>query len=287
LKMGIKRLLIALVILGLCGNVITQDCGTHTDCGTCTTHSELCGWCSATQTCHTGNASGPAIGHCIHSWEYQTCNECQKNTDCRSCQAFGDNCFWCGKGNYCSDPGPTCQGGRVDNCPCEMYATCGSCNTAGCNWCRDLGLCVEKHNSSCAPEIQCFCEDNLSCNTCMDDPVCGWCDTRATCEHKAGSACALTTSCEKSCSSFYHSCDVCTGVIGCAWCDKTKTCMSVNTEKELCMITEHCPTPKPERKFDGASFAGGFFLVVGLGLLGAGGVYIYRRRKATNSYQTL
>jgi len=69
--------------------------------------------------------------------------------------------------------------------------------------------------------------------------------------------------------------------------------MDVTTNPFICDVSTQCaaaPTPQPTcpRKFDGGSFVGGMFLIVGVILLVAAGLVFYRKRKAsTGSYEAL
>jgi len=67
--------------------------------------------------------------------------------------------------------------------------------------------------------------------------------------------------------------------------------MDINTEISVCNITlgacgpppaEHCP-----KKFDGGSFIGGFFLMVGLVLVSGVGFVFYRKKKGSGAYEPL
>jgi len=263
--------------------VFSQNCTEYPDCESCALSGPACGWCSATQLCLAGNATGPTGGKCIHSWEYSQCRECEKNTDCRSCGRYENECFWCKEKRSCLHIGHIgCY--PADSCPCEDYTACHSCsNTGSCTWCGDQELCIESTNKTyqCTREDQCLCEVNPTCGACMGDPTCGWCDSSKSCVHKMGTACGLSQSCEFSCSRAAHSCEVCAKVAGCGWCPAHQTCMDINTLRSVCAVTTQCPVaPVPcPKKFDGGSFVGGMFLSIGIGILGLAGFVFYRKKK--------
>lgn len=272
---------------------VAQDptCAEYTDCETCVTNDPKCGWCSATQTCSAGNATGPTAGLCIHAWEYGVCRECEKNTDCRSCNHYDSECFWCRAKRSCLPIGYIgCA--YADSCPCEEYTSCSSCNGIGCNWCSNLELCLEKVNTThpCQHDTQCLCDGNPNCGSCMSDPTCGWCDDSRSCVHRAGSMCNTTFSCEFSCSRAGKSCDVCTKVDGCGWCAKTDTCMDINTNIGTCDVSIQCagggPAPCPKKKFDSGSFVGGMFLSIGVGLIFIA-IFVFYKKRQNKQYTQL
>jgi LPXTG-motif cell wall-anchored protein len=61
--------------------------------------------------------------------------------------------------------------------------------------------------------------------------------------------------------------------------------MDINTQRGVCEVTTQCPSqpapPQPTcpKRFDGGSFVGGIFLMIGVGILGAAGFVFYRKKQ--------
>jgi len=84
-----------------------------------------------------------------------------------------------------------------------------------------------------------------------------------------------TPQCSSVCSLSSKDCDTCTRQAGCAWCDSKKKCVGFDTTDASCnLLTHSCPGQG--KSFSGASFVGGMFLVIGIGLLVGAGFFAFR-----------
>lgn len=97
------------------------DCATMTaTCGACIAKPG-CGWCKTSNSCFSGNSSGPAVSSCT-SADWTTVESgcvapaggstCSKQTNCASCLS-GTACKWCIQGSKCADASvqDSCLGG--------------------------------------------------------------------------------------------------------------------------------------------------------------------------------
>ncbi len=97
------------------------DCATMTaTCGACIAKPG-CGWCKGSNSCFSGNSSGPAVSSCP-SADWTTVESgcvapaggsaCSKQTNCASCLS-GTACKWCIQGSKCADASvqDSCLGG--------------------------------------------------------------------------------------------------------------------------------------------------------------------------------
>lgn len=102
----------------------SNSCGNYYSCATCTA-AQNCGFCSWTNTCQFGNATGPIGGSCANSywqWTSGQCtvtsspapvSACNSYTTCYSCTAVS-NCGWCATTAMCSQG--TSTGPNVGSC---------------------------------------------------------------------------------------------------------------------------------------------------------------------------
>jgi hypothetical protein len=103
------------------------NCATLTpDCGSCIAVAG-CGWCKTSNSCLSGDASGPASGQCPQAdWAVtaQACQapsspqgtDCAQQVGCGSCLS-GSGCKFCRQGAVCADSSSTedCFGGWITN----------------------------------------------------------------------------------------------------------------------------------------------------------------------------
>jgi len=141
---------------GNCGALPLNQCGSRTECATCTgstlnsSTTLQCGWCETdtTATClpssRCANTGGTVAPDCAAA------NPCIGHASCTECFAAG-TCSWC-EGDTDSvcvrDDGQTqCPGGGyqnitdcVDVSPCFSHMGCTACSgePAGCEWCQDF-----------------------------------------------------------------------------------------------------------------------------------------------------
>ena len=100
------------------------DCATMTaTCGACIAKPG-CGWCKTSNSCFSGNSSGPAVSSCP-STDWTTVESgcvapaggsaCSKQSNCASCLS-GTACKWCIQGSTCADASvqDSCLGGWLN-----------------------------------------------------------------------------------------------------------------------------------------------------------------------------
>ena len=93
----------------------TDPCAANTDCTSCGTSSDRCGWCADSSSCHGGSSHGRATN--------------------RVAPRIGS-----GTRGLCSSTGPSGTGPSSD--PCSAYSDCTSCaDSAGCGFCEDDNTC--------------------------------------------------------------------------------------------------------------------------------------------------
>lgn len=192
-----------------------DPCTMHMDCGDCTRDgTNRCGWCSNTNSCSRGAASGPDNGACSGAdwlWLPSECsgmmmmNDCSVNTDCDSCVRDTDLlpfCGWCTAGAT-----PTCLPGTGSG------STDGTCSGADWNYTFascSAGMC-SMQGASCTMMSECCtglsCRANLSLGTnccreagescMMGNECCGFMDcVGGTCTCRAaGRACLDNADC--------------------------------------------------------------------------------------------
>jgi len=101
-----------------------EVCATVTpDCASCIAKSG-CGWCKSSNSCFSGNTSGPVVSSCPEAdWVVTSdkCvvpvrdSECSRLTNCASCLT-GSGCKWCIQGSVCTDASSqdSCLGGWLN-----------------------------------------------------------------------------------------------------------------------------------------------------------------------------
>lgn len=172
------------------------------------------------------------------------------------------------------------------NAFCKQYGVdCLACNAyPGCAWCESNAECLDQDTTGC-PLISHTCpqcNNHEFCGSCMDEPGCVWCENvnaKPRCQPTSTATCSKAPSCAGFCSQFSN-CGLCNQISGCAWCDDVGG-YCADLEGTCSFYAHGCsPTPiiKPThcKSFDGGSFVGGMFLVIGLLILGVGGVLFYR-----------
>lgn len=257
-------------------------CDVYESCTECT--NDLgCQWCSDATSCVSVNSNCTA-GEPVYN--YTTGCPCGANHDCPNCLQT-DGCNWC-KGGSCSQ---NCNGQNSNNCQvyCNNVAnTCDECVAMpGCAWCGLTRECVDATTSSCPYVYSCaVCSAASYCDTCLSMGAdCIWCEDTKACS-PVNTQCLTTLSCSNYCNT-YTTCDDCSGARGCGWCDDTQVCADISTT--MCFYTHSCapdPTPIPPNKkcgFNGGSFVGGMFLVIGVLVLLVG-AYLFLRWKTGKKF---
>jgi len=195
---------------------------------------------------------------------------------------------------------PTCQIAHSNcNAFCNKYGVgnCDACNALeGCVWCTDSSTCVDQDSTGgCQMSHTCpNCQDHEFCGSCADEPGCSWCenlDAQPRCQPTTTATCQKAPSCAGYCAQFTN-CGLCNQISGCSWCDDNAG-YCADLEGSCTFYAHGCaPTPivKPThcKSFDGGSFVGGMFLVIGLLILAVGGYMFYRYKTGHKfSYQEL
>ncbi len=185
--------LVALLVL-VTSSLGAQKCPEYTKdgCASCTKETWLdglkhCGFCHDARGpgCMDGSESGPFDGSCAN-WE------------------------WYGSGGA---PGGKCCGDETDCVTCLPAA-------AGCAWCTEQAVCVEKSTtpeSFCNRTARC-CSSLTTCPACSADSGCGWCASSGQCvASDALGSCAVVA--DKSCCNVEAACSGCGANKACTWCD--------------------------------------------------------------------
>jgi len=215
-------------------------------------------------------------------------NSCPCNTfgSCNDCvQRSRGDCVWCTDKRDCVATNATNGCLAAHNCPCDSNKECLTCQEDdGCAWCTADAKCIVKaQGANCTGPLahtcpKTICQDHLECDGCKSKMGCKWCSKQGACKpaNDEYEDCITPLSCSYYCALF-DNCDTCNAKGGCGWCAGSKSC--VNLGESTCLIAHTCPIhTKKEKKagFDGGSFVGGMFLVIGLVGLGVVGYLIYR-----------
>lgn len=233
-----------------------------------------CLWCSESDNCVELNET------CIGPqpvYNYTRGCPCNVHRSCSDCQT-GAGCAWCQTGE-CSDD---CGGFAVGNCQwwCNNVSkSCDTCvNYEGCAWCPLTRQCVDAVTSPCDYTYSCpLCNIAVYCDTCLSIAGCSWCDDSQSCELDTNN-CLKALSCSQFCGTFTD-CDSCSNTKGCGWCDDTSTCADIS--QTFCFYTHSCSKHDLQPThcgFNGGSFVGGMFLVIGILILLVGIYFFYRWR---------
>lgn len=242
-----------------------------------------CFWCDGQQKCLNSNTE---TDKCPANDRAFTC-ECDHYKSCQDCRAV-DGCHWCNRDGKCVDD-------SVTDCPsaltCDLYCqsagskSCTDCNNInGCTWCNNPGAseCVatDVNHPECLISHSCpVCETSQDCDACTQRKDCKWCSDLEMCVAKTDPRKCLTPSsgdCNAYCNIFSDNCDVCSSKKGCKFCGDTKKCYKTS---DPCLTAHTCPKEKSssnKKGFDGGSFVGGMFLVIGVIGLGIAGFLFYR-----------
>jgi len=261
-----------------------------------------CGWCAATRSCVNGTMTGPNDpDRCFISWTFGDPNRCPncaaKTGSCIACQSTPDCIACAGDNQKCIDRGTfdqNCVFKLPGVCLCGMHENCRDCQTDtsnSCYWCEEKGVCLA-HGASAPPtciklDVQpptpCpACDSINSCQTCSQTSGCGWCNAQCqpvtTCNALKAE---ILENCDADCKTMLG-CEPCLLRTGCSWCSNRNTCEGKDIVHLGPSCTEATDCPRPS-SFDGPSFIGGMFLVIGLVLLVGGSVLLYRfyRRRVT------
>jgi len=110
-----------------------------------------CGWCDSQSVCVDASAK-TCNAPLLHS-----CPDCGSHHYCDTCQDAG--CVWCQNGE-CRRKGQTngCMIIPSNQCDqyCGYFSSCADCNVIpGCNWCDDVGGCVDSDTSVCKADFDC------------------------------------------------------------------------------------------------------------------------------------
>jgi len=261
-------------------------CNVYSDCGECTSDN-ICSWCETTGTCFNTNDPKPCSASQLFTHSHPC--DCTTIHGCPNCM-YGSggqsgDCLWCANGvcNVSCGMAPIAH-----SCSAFCGQNGGDCTACsaleGCAWCESTQMCVDSQFTNCSMLTHTcqFCDDLTDCWGCNARPGCGWCENSGNCQTASNTSCMLTHTCGSSTSGI----DSCTLEVdcnscqraGCAWCEDRQGCL--NPQTAVCFIAHTCP-PKPElpgRKFDGPSFVGGMFLIIGIIAVGLVGFFVYRWR---------
>jgi len=260
-----------------CTIATTCPCNVYSDCSSCVNAGPDCGWCMGNSSCVKTNGGGCALP------PLTTC-PCSFQTNCQQCNADFQGCLWC-------EATATCiSGTNTSSCPipheghsCSQYcaeqgSSCDDCNNVpGCGWCRQTHTCVDITVSPCMYVHDCpNCGTLGMCSSCLATEGCVWCTNTETCESIGSSACLVAHSCNSYCGLFTD-CHNCGRKKGCGWCEDSNTC--VDASSSTCLLVHSCTSTNQNcGGFDGGSFVGGMFLVIGIIALSVGGYIFYRWR---------
>lgn len=166
------------------------------------------------------------------------------------------------------------------SCDCRKYSNCLTCKEEpGCGWCSERQTCEVTSTSTCSFFAHScpVCSTYQNCESCVPQADCEWCVVLFEQGCTPSSNCSVGAR-TKTCSSVCQlngDCDSCTRQAGCGWCESKKSCVGFDTTDSACsMLTHSCPNQI--KSFSGASFVGGMFLVIGIGLLIGAGFFAFR-----------
>jgi hypothetical protein len=242
-----------------------------------------CGFCYTNQQCLDSDNNGPVTGHCYIGWFTNTaqCPNCTAYTNCGDCNS-SPYCGWCNSGKNCvltasATTNNTCL--LSHSCDCRKYLNCYGCSQEpGCGWCPERQTCEDMRHTTCTKfAMVCpACNTYKDCESCVPQADCAWCvgATQQCLPNQNCSTSSRTTTCSSICAKL-NGCDPCTRQAGCAWCEKKQKCVGFDSKDASCTLLSHsCPNQRAG--FSGASFVGGMFLVIGIGLLVGAGFFAFR-----------
>jgi len=252
-EVEIKNVLKELIVtLAQCQQLIAHATLTK-NCDTCRSdYSRSCQWCQSLRAC-------------INSVDTDACTDPPSNIT-SSCQSY-------------------CKGNAQD---------CHSCNRLpGCTWCKDLTgdnaqSCIDPLVSTCnfMSHTCAICGESAYCSDCTQKSGCVWFSNIQACRQRGSDpSCTIPhgNSCDVYCKTA-STCDTCSKRIGCGWCTSAQECVDAATSS--CATAHTCPSGGGGGHvcktcgFDGGSFVGGMFLVIGLIVLLVGG-YLFFKWKTT------
>jgi len=262
-----------------CTIATTCPCAVYADCSTCVNAAPDCGWCRSNSSCvKMGTAS-----NCAET-PLQTC-PCSYQTTCYQCNSDSvGGCQWCEASATCLPSAnfsvcPVPHGGHSCQTYCrETGTSCESCNSVpGCGWCKESSQCVDISVSPCMYTHSCpNCGPLGMCASCLATEGCVWCTNSESCEAVDSSSCLAAHSCNAYCG-LSQDCRSCARKKGCGWCEESSAC--VDASSSACLLAHSCFTPSGSScGFDGGSFVGGMFLVIGIIVISGGGYLFYRWR---------
>jgi len=258
-----------------CTHASHCPCALSATCSSCL-QDTLCRWCTESDNCIELNETCVGPQPVLNST--QTC-PCSVQRTCSDCQ-LANACNWCMTGE-CTNEDCT-VGNPITNCQWWCNNASQSCDTCvtveGCAWCPLSRQCVDAATSACPFTFSCpMCNVATYCDTCLSISGCSWCDDSVSCELDTKN-CLKALSCSQFCGTFTD-CDSCSNTKGCGWCDDTSVCADVS--QTFCFYTHSCSKKEltvPHCGFNGGSFVGGMFLVIGILLLLIAIYFFYRWR---------
>jgi len=142
-------------------------------------------------------------------------------------------------------------------------------------------------SAKCATALTCdLCSNHKSCSPCTESPYCNWCESDNTCKRTEDRALCLNNAIVHTCSNSCNylgrgtTCAGCNAQRGCAWCQNPKGESCINLDTETCLagaVIENCGVVVEGKKgFDGGSFVGGMFLIIGLFAISAIAYLVWR-----------
>jgi len=212
----------------------------------------------------------------------QQCPNCLQYSSCGDCNS-SPYCGWCNADRTCqltssATTNNTCL--LSHSCDCKKYLNCYECGQEpGCAWCSERQTCEDKRFTTCKLLAHTCptCDKYANCEQCVPQADCQWCVILTSQFCIPSSNCSMgqrTKTCSSVCG-FNKDCDSCTRQTGCGWCDTKKVCVGFDTTDAACTLLTHS-CPGQGKSFSGASFVGGMFLVIGIGLLIGGGFFAFR-----------
>ena len=202
-----------------------------------------------------------------------------------------DACGWCKKANVGSCAAIDLPNGGSSYClnaqnqpglitkqcaGCQSHGSCVDCQAGlhSCFWCPEEQMCLSRDTGTKCRGLStlpgsCFDCSTVasSCETCSDQPDCVWCKGTQTCVTPKACSGGAQGSCESACAQA-STCTGCQQKLDCVW--SPSGCVPRLNSGLIPLV---CP---PTSAFDGASFAGGIILTIGLGAIGIGGYFAYQ-----------